>query len=109
MIGLIFTELAEQISMTTGHKADVREPPVARPTATRARLHQRYREPDGRPPAGLPQRQTLAQCADGLAMDRHRYAGGQKDLPQLEGLQAPPGPESRVAAPSASGARRSGH
>src|SRR5450830_1777155 len=87
-----------------------RDPPgSARPAAALARLHQRDREHDGCPQASLPQRQTLAKCADGFAMDWNRHAGSQDQLPPLEGPQAAPGPESRLAAPSASGARRSGH
>ena len=58
---------------------------------------------------GLPQRQTLARRTDGPAMDWNRNAGGQKDLPPLEGLQATPDSESRVAAPSTNAARRSGY
>ena len=38
------------------------------PAAALARLHQRDREPDGYAAAGLPQRQTLARCADGIVM-----------------------------------------
>ena len=38
-----------------------------------AGLHQHHREHDGYDPARLPQRQTLAQRIDGIALDRGRY------------------------------------
>ena len=56
----------------------------ARPAAALARLHQRDRELDGRAAAGLPQRQTLARCANGVAMDCNRNAGGREELPPLK-------------------------
>ena len=68
--------------------------------ASRARLHQCHREPDGGHPPSLPQRQTLAKHQDGVALDRHRDAGSQKDLPPPQGLQATAGAEGRTAAPS---------
>ena len=36
---------------------------------------------------GLLQRQTLARCVDGTALDRSRDAGGHQGLPAIEGLQ----------------------
>jgi hypothetical protein len=39
-------------------------------------------------------------------MDWNRHAGGREELPPLKGPQTAPGSESRVAAPSASVARR---
>lgn len=59
-------------------------------TSALAWLHQRYREPDGSTAAGLPQRQTLAQCTNGFAMDWYRNAGGREELPAFEGSQALP-------------------
>jgi hypothetical protein len=53
----------------------------------------------------LPQRQTLARCADGVAMDYNRNAGSREKLPSFEGPQAASRSEGCVAAPSASAAR----
>src|SRR5262249_40368391 len=36
----------------------------------------------------LPQRQTLARCVDGTALDRSRDAGGYQGVPTIEGSQA---------------------
>src|SRR5262249_38046634 len=72
-------------------------------------LHQRDREPDGRAAAGLPQRQTLARCTDGFALDWYRHAGGREELPPFEGPQAAPNPAGRVVATSESVARRATH
>ena len=44
----------------------------------------------------------LARCADGIAMDWNRHAGGRKELSPLKRPQPAPGSEGRVAAPSAS-------
>jgi hypothetical protein len=57
------------------------------PTTALARLYQCNREPDGSAAAGLPERQTLAQCTDGIAMDRNRNAGSREGLPAFEGAQ----------------------
>ena len=54
---------------------------------------------------GLPQRQTLARCTDGFAMDWNSHAGGREELPPFEGPQAASDSAGRVAATSASGAR----
>jgi hypothetical protein len=52
-------------------------------------------KPDGRAAAGLPQRQTLARCTDGFAMDRN--AGGREKLPPFESPQAASDSEGCVA------------
>ena len=61
---------------------------------------------DGRAAKGLPQRQTLARRTDGAAMDWNCDAGGREKLPPFEGPQGASDFEGRVAAPSASVARR---
>lgn len=60
-------------------------PPAAAPLAG---LHQYHREHDGHHSACLPQRQALARCIDGVAVDRSGAAGGRQRLPAIEGLQA---------------------
>ena len=57
-----------------------------------ARVHQRHREHERHHPAGLPQRQTLAGCHDGAALDRGRHDGGRQGLPPAQGPQATAGP-----------------
>ena len=52
------------------------------------RLHQRDREPNCPAAADLPQRQTLARCTNGLAMDGNCNAGGREKLSPFEGPQA---------------------
>src|SRR5258707_9274553 len=83
------TELEKQLAALTG-----------KAPAALARLHQRDRKPDGRAATGLQQRQTLARCADGVAMDWNRNAGGREELSPFEGPQAAPGSDSPVAATS---------
>ena len=56
--------------------------------ASLAGLHQHHREHDGHHPARLPQRQTLARCINGTALDRSGNAGGNQGLSAIEGTQA---------------------
>src|SRR5271156_3267276 len=53
-----------------------------------ARLHQHHREHAGHDPPRLPQRQTLAGCIDGIALDRGGGAGSRQVLPATESVQA---------------------
>ena len=73
-----------------GHRRNPhRHPPRSAGRATPlARVHQRHREHERHHPAGLPQRQTLAGCQDGAALDRRRHAGGRQGLPAAQGPQA---------------------
>ena len=57
----------------------------------------------------LPQRQTLAGCRDGAALDRCRYARGRQGLPPAEGPQATADPAGRPGRPSGQVLDQPGH
>ncbi len=47
------------------------------------------REHDGDRAPRLSQREAMAKCRDGVALDRRRHDGGSQRLPSIESLQAP--------------------
>ena len=59
-----------------------------------------HREHDGHHASRLPQREALAKCRDGAALDRRRHDGGGQGLPTPEGLQAAADPQSRAGCSS---------
>ncbi len=78
-----------------------REPPrPAHATAPLARLHQHRREHERHHPTRLPQRQTLARCQDGAALDRGRHDRGRQGLQATESLKTAPRTPSRLGGAS---------
>src|SRR6185312_5733513 len=59
-------------------------------------LHQYHREHDGHDPARVPQREALAQCRDGVAVDWRSDARGSQRVPATEGSQAVAGLASGI-------------
>ena len=59
-----------------------------------ARLHQLDREHDGDGASRLPQREAMAKCGDGTALDRRRHVGGGERVPSIKSLQTPAGSQS---------------
>jgi hypothetical protein len=74
------------------HPGRHRRDPVCRPPgpaqgpAPLSGLHQHHREHERHHPPGHAQREALAGCLDGLALDRCRHDGGQERLPAVDGL-----------------------
>ena len=52
------------------------------------------RKHDGDRASCLSQREAMANCRDGVALDRRRHVGGGQSLPSIESLQAPAGSQS---------------
>ena len=74
--------------------ADRQPPRSARPTPALARLHQRNREHDRHRAARLPQREAVAKCRYGAALDGGRHNGSRQGLPTPQGAQATADPQS---------------
>ena len=53
-----------------------------------------HREHDGHRAARLSQREAMAKCRDGAALDGGRHDGSGQGLPPIESLQAAPNPQS---------------
>jgi putative transposase len=83
---------------------DCQSPPSPSKTPALARLHQLNRKYDGDRAPRLSQREAMAKCCDGAALDGRWNDGSGKGLPSLESLQAAPDPQgcacrSRCQAP----------
>ncbi len=69
-------------------------------TSTLARLYQLNREHDGHRASRLPQREAMAQCRDGAALDGRRHVGSCQGLPPPESLQGLARAQSSASRPS---------
>jgi hypothetical protein len=96
----LLRNLARRHPRGARRNADRQSPWPAGKAKALARLHQLDREHDGDRASHLPQRQAMAKCRDGTALDSCRHVGGGQGIPSIESLQAAAGSQSCTCRPS---------